>query len=85
MRLVRLRVFARERVGEIRIEQQEIAGVTDEKSTLAKPPDAQFAGLRIRAGEVGEKRLVLGEWADHRSTVRGATSKCGMGMCRMPA
>ena len=85
VRLVRLRVFARERIGKIRIEQQKIAGVADEKPALAEPPDAQFVGLGVRPREVGEEGFVMGEWADHRSTVRCAMSKCRMGMRRMPA
>jgi len=65
VRLVRLRVFARERIGEIRIEQQEITGVSHEKSALAEPPHSQLGGLFVGPGEVGEKGFVLGEWADH--------------------
>ena len=78
MRRVRLRVLERERVGEIRIEQDVLAGDLDEEAALAEPPDVH-PGLRGRGMDLCDQ-VVAGEEGSIHSG--GSSSKAVSVVCR---
>ena len=64
VRLVGVRVLARQRVREIRVEQQVPALPGDQEAALAEPPQVEAIG--IGGADVGEQRVAGLERPDHR-------------------
>ena len=52
MRLVRVRVFLGERIGEVRIEEQMPTTPLQQKPALPQPPEMELLFIRRRAGDV---------------------------------
>ena len=59
VRFVRLRVFGRERIGQVRVEQKVMVLPLNEKAALAEPPEVEMLDVRASVRHVGQKGFVL--------------------------
>ena len=63
------RVFGRQRVGQVGIEEQMPALPLHQKAALAEPPEVKTAGLRVAGCDVVQKESVLLKWRDHEGII----------------
>ena len=59
VRLVGLGIFVRERIGEVRVEQQVTALPLGEKPALAEPPEVKIIRVIPRGQTIGEEVVIL--------------------------
>src|SRR5438552_13990497 len=74
MRLIGGRVFLRQRVGQVRIEQQVLALKLHQKSTLAQPPKTQIVVVLVGRAYIREEIFILEDWLDHAIPSPACTS-----------
>ena len=65
MGLVRRRVFFRQRIGQIRIEEEMMALPLQQKTALAEPPEMKVLEVAASGCDIGEKRVILQSGFDH--------------------
>jgi hypothetical protein len=74
MRFIRVRIFFRQGIGEVRIEEEGVVGPFDEKAALAEPPEVQAVWLRRDAGNVLKEGSILQEGEKHGDRKEGSTN-----------
>ena len=67
MRLVRVRILLRQRIGQVRVEHQMSALPVQQKSALAEPPEMEMLEVLAGGGNVRQKLVVLESWFNHAS------------------
>ena len=65
VRLVGRRVLFRQRIGQIRIEEEVFALPLQQKTALAEPPEMKVPEVLARSCDIGKKRVVLKSRFDH--------------------